>query len=556
MTKANDLASLLDANGDVVSSALDNVPASDLVNDTTPQLGGTLDTNTNDINFGTNVKSNYGTSAQLMMYHDGSNGWIKGNNTGNNSIAIQSGGTGTVMISGSSGQNIISQQGDAAYLHHAGFAKLITTATGVDVTGTAVTDGLTVAGNVSVDSGTIKLDGNYPTGTGNVALGDAALDDASLSGSYNTAIGSAALTANTSANQNTGIGAQALLSATTGGDNTAVGLNALVFTTTGAQNTAIGSQALLSNTTASNNTAVGYQAGYSTTGGANLTFVGGKAGYSTTAGPNDAYGFEALTANTTGINNVAFGFRSLYSNDTASNNTAVGYQALYANTTAAQSTAVGALALDSVTTGNENTAVGYQAGNTITTAAANTMFGRLAGRDTTGSYNTFLGHNSGYQMTTGSANTILGRYNGNQNGLDIRTSSNNIVLSDGDGNAVFRVTPNRVSGSNKRNADGSYMGIFSNATNQQLADESYFTISGGTAGGGILCIYEGGSGASAVYHVGYNACGILSSTGGIWSTTDTDGFSCVIVSGHNMYVKNRRGSSIVYGVCLHTAGFA
>ena len=137
MTKANDLASLLDANGDVVSSALDNVPSADLVNDTTPQLGGTLDTNTNDINFGTNVKSNYGTSAQLMMYHDGSNGWIKGNNTGNNSIAIQSGGTGSVMISGSSGQNIISQQGDAAYLHHAGFAKLITTATGVDAINTA-----------------------------------------------------------------------------------------------------------------------------------------------------------------------------------------------------------------------------------------------------------------------------------------------------------------------------------------------------------------------------------------------------------------------------------
>ena len=49
MTKANDLASLLDANGDVVSSALDNVPASDLVNDTTPQLGGNLDLNSNNI---------------------------------------------------------------------------------------------------------------------------------------------------------------------------------------------------------------------------------------------------------------------------------------------------------------------------------------------------------------------------------------------------------------------------------------------------------------------------------------------------------------------------
>jgi hypothetical protein len=37
-------------------------------------------------------------------------------------------------------------------------------------------------------------------------------------------------------------------------------------------------------------------------------------------------------------------------------------------------------------------------------------------------------------MTTGSKNSILGRYSGNQGGLDIRTASNHIVLSDGDGN--------------------------------------------------------------------------------------------------------------------------
>jgi hypothetical protein len=37
-------------------------------------------------------------------------------------------------------------------------------------------------------------------------------------------------------------------------------------------------------------------------------------------------------------------------------------------------------------------------------------------------------------MTTGSKNTIIGGFGGNQSGLDIRTSSNNIVLSDGDGN--------------------------------------------------------------------------------------------------------------------------
>jgi hypothetical protein len=45
-----------------------------------------------------------------------------------------------------------------------------------------------------------------------------------------------------------------------------------------------------------------------------------------------------------------------------------------------------------------------------------------------------VGKGAGSNITTGSKNTILGRYNGNQGSLDIRTSSNYIVLSDGDGN--------------------------------------------------------------------------------------------------------------------------
>jgi hypothetical protein len=40
-------------------------------------------------------------------------------------------------------------------------------------------DSLTVSGNLSVDSGSIKLDGNYPVGSDNVALGNAALDSTS-----------------------------------------------------------------------------------------------------------------------------------------------------------------------------------------------------------------------------------------------------------------------------------------------------------------------------------------------------------------------------------------
>ena len=49
MTRARDIADLVDANGDIVAGALDNVPAADLVNDTTPQLGGNLDAQSNNI---------------------------------------------------------------------------------------------------------------------------------------------------------------------------------------------------------------------------------------------------------------------------------------------------------------------------------------------------------------------------------------------------------------------------------------------------------------------------------------------------------------------------
>jgi hypothetical protein len=60
--------------------------------------------------------------------------------------------------------------------------------------------------------------------------------------------------------------------------------------------------------------------------------------------------------------------------------------------------------------------------------------GQASGYNTTSTQNVFVGQQAGYYVTSGQKNTILGRYNGNQGGLDIRTSSNYIVLSDGDGN--------------------------------------------------------------------------------------------------------------------------
>mgnify|MGYP003337904115 FL=1 len=315
-------------------------------------------------------------------------------------------------------------------------------------------------------------------------------------GSYNTALGRSALNANTTASNNTAVGYQAGYSNTTGtqnnffgtqagyssttdnqaffgyqaGYNTTTGTQNTVMggyrpfysNTTGAYNTVFGSQALYSNTTASNNTAVGYQAGYSNTTGTNVAAFGKQSMYSNTTGAgNSAFGIDTLFSNSTGNFNTAVGGQALLSNTTASNNVAVGYQAGYSNTTGGACVFIGVGA-------------GYSSNNA---SGANTFVGEDAGRSvTTGNNNTFYGRQSGYYVTSGSANTILGKYSGNQGGLDIRTASNYIVLSDGDGN------PRGVFDSNgnlKVNASGNYTSITVNST--------------GTIGGGYFAVQQNSS---------------------------------------------------------------
>jgi len=193
---------------------------------------------------------------------------------------------------------------------------------------------------------------------------------------------------------------------------------------------------LQSNTTASNNTAVGFAAAYSNTTGANNTALGYQAYYSATTGTyNTALGYQSMNnANVTGSYNLAGGAFSLYNNTTGGNNTGLGYQALYANTTGTQNTAIGYAALSNNTTSSYNVTVGNYS-LYVATGSGNTAIGYAAGYGvTSGTQNTLLGVDAGYQITTGSNNTIIGAYQGNSGGLDIRTASNYIVLSDGAGN--------------------------------------------------------------------------------------------------------------------------
>jgi hypothetical protein len=138
-------------------------------------------------------------------------------------------------------------------------------------------------------------------------------------------------------------------------------------------------------------------------------------------------GNNSTVPTATGLGNGAL------NSNTGANNTAVGFQAGFSNTTGVRNTFIGNQA-GNLGNGDRNTAVGSFCANNMTTGSDNTCFGDGAGNViSSGSSNTFIGRSAGSTVTTGAKNSILGAYNGNQGGLDIRTLSNRIVLSDGDG---------------------------------------------------------------------------------------------------------------------------
>lgn len=159
--------------------------------------------------------------------------------------------------------------------------------------------------------------------------------------------------------------------------------------------------------------------------------------------PNTSLGYSSLSNLTLGTSNTAFGYESLKNVTTGFENVAVGNLSLRNINTGYGNTAVGNLAISTGTSITNSTAVGAEAMRlSLSGADNNTAIGNSALRNTlTGAQNTAVGYSAGYLISTGSKNTILGAYNGNQGGLDIRTLSNYVVISDGDGNPRIIVDP-------------------------------------------------------------------------------------------------------------------
>ena len=149
-----------------------DAPSSDLVDDTTPQLGGNLDLNGNNItgtgnipaanltgslpaidgsaltgvssvggdtgvDFNDSVKARFGTGNDLEIYHDGSHSYIK--DAGSGDLIIQA--SDDLLLESTSGENYINCNNDGSVeIFYNGGRKLETAATGVRVAGRVEVD--------------------------------------------------------------------------------------------------------------------------------------------------------------------------------------------------------------------------------------------------------------------------------------------------------------------------------------------------------------------------------------------------------------------------------
>lgn len=250
-----------------------------IVLDTTPQLGGDLDMNSKFISSGVVGIKNTGSQSEVRLY-------CEANNAHYASIKAppHSGFSGNVTFTmpGSAGSN-----GQVLSTDGSGTLSWVTQSGGG-------------GGGVT----------NNADDTDSIGLGTNALDSESAGlfhTSSNTALGVDAATNVTTGGPNVAIGYRALYSASTSDHNVAVGWESLYSTTTD-DNTGLGSRALYLTTTGAKNVAVGRLAGQNNTTGTKCTFLG----------------FEAGDLNTTGSNNIVIGHQADASSATVSNEITLG----------------------------------------------------------------------------------------------------------------------------------------------------------------------------------------------------------------------------------------
>ena len=144
----------------------------------------TGDTMTGNLSFGDNDKAIFGAGSDLQIYHDGSYSRIHDEGTG--SLILQTNGTNVSINSTGKNMGIFTKDGSVD-LYYDGVKKLATTSTGVDITGTLTSDGLTVDTNtLHVDStnNRVGISTSSPDVKFHVSGGNARIAGTEASGSF------------------------------------------------------------------------------------------------------------------------------------------------------------------------------------------------------------------------------------------------------------------------------------------------------------------------------------------------------------------------------------
>ena len=402
----------------------------DVVDDTSPQLGGDLDLNGNSITGVGNVN-------------------IRGTITADSYIVSSS--VTHMTQSFSSGSTIF---GDTLDDTHQFTGSLL------------VTGSLGLSGFISSSKGLAAPKFFTETPTNNrtqLSLQGSTIFLTQYATFFGREAGSASLNLNTTSNYNgynyayrsvfigTRTGKNAFGSNNTGGGNTFVGYEAGESGTSFQYNTLIGFQSGNalggSGESANYNTFVGAYTGQNNTDGAYNTLVGYAVGQSmsTTADYNTGIGYQALSnVKGSSTNNVAIGNRVAQDLHNGTNNVFIGYQValdfksgsyniglgsqafgdagLNAYTQTSHNIGMGFQTLKEVGLGSYNLAMGYQAALHQRTGSYNTMIGRLVlGLSNTegdaGDYNVLIGDRAGYSLNNNpQENVFIGRDSGyNQN---------------------------------------------------------------------------------------------------------------------------------------------
>ena len=136
LTDGVNVTGTLKINGSAITTGgLGNV-----VEDTTPQLGGDLQSNGNDIDFADNDKAIFGTGGDLSIYHDGDNNYIDGNSAAEDNIYIRanvgSDHSSNIHLQAKAGEeSIVCRDDEQVELYYDGSQKFKTTSFGCTVQG-------------------------------------------------------------------------------------------------------------------------------------------------------------------------------------------------------------------------------------------------------------------------------------------------------------------------------------------------------------------------------------------------------------------------------------